>query len=175
MKDLWQLGIPAWDLVLRCVVIYLLLLFGLRLAGKREIGQFALFDLVVILLVANAVQPAMTGPDSSLLGGAIIIATLLLLNFVVSRLRRENTFFRNLIEPHPTVLAQDGHWIQSALQREDVDTDEAEAALREHGVASIQDVKLAVLELDGTISVVTKNDPLHRGHRRVRYRHARQQ
>jgi uncharacterized membrane protein YcaP (DUF421 family) len=82
---------PAWDLVLRCVVIYFALLAGLRLTGKREVGQITLFDLVFVLLVANAVQPAMTGPDSSLLGGLIIIVVLLTINLLIDRLRIRNS------------------------------------------------------------------------------------
>ena len=98
-------------------MIYLLLLGGLRISGKREIGQFTLFDLVLILLVSNAVQPAMTGPDNSLLGGLIIIATLLAVNFLVSFLRQRNEFFRSLVEPGSTVVARDGKWIKAELER----------------------------------------------------------
>src|SRR5205807_6971190 len=86
-EDLAKLAIPLWDLVLRCLVIYAALVVGLRLTGKREVGQFTLFDLVLVLLVANAVQPAMTGPDSSLAGGLVIIVVLLAVNTVVGRLR----------------------------------------------------------------------------------------
>src|SRR5437588_6752722 len=84
---LFDLGEPVWALIVRSVVIYLVLLLGMRFFGKREVGQFTLFDLVFVLLVANAVQPAMTGPDQSLGGGLVIIVTLLLVNFVISFLR----------------------------------------------------------------------------------------
>ena len=76
-NELFGTAVPAWELALRSSVIYLVLLVGLRLSGKREIGQFTLVDLVLVLLVANAVQPAMTGPDSSLTGGVIIVLVLL--------------------------------------------------------------------------------------------------
>ncbi len=166
--DFAQMAIPPWEIVVRSAVIYLALLLGLRLFGKREIGQFTLFDLVVVLLVANAVQPAMTGPDSSLVGGLLIIGTLLVLNWGVGTLRLRSPFFRRILQPHPTVIAQEGHWIPQALMREGVDEDEAEMALREHGVDSIEQVKLAVLELDGTISIVPRDSQTIRTRRRVR-------
>lgn len=168
--NLLKLGVPAWDLALRCVVIYLVLFIGLRLFGKREVGQFTLFDLVLILLVANAVQPAMTGPDDSLLGGFIIIGVLLAANFVVSRVLPRSTRLRHLLEPHPTVIAQDGHWLTRALNREGMTVDEGESALREHGVADISGVQLAVLEPDGSISVVPMESPVVHARRRYHSR-----
>src|SRR6185312_7225718 len=107
--------------MVRCAVIYLVMIFGLRLFGKREVGQFTLFDLVLVLLIANAVQPAMTGPDSSLSGGLIIIATLLLLNLGVGQLRERSTLFRRLVQPEPTVICQNGKWLMAALHREGID------------------------------------------------------
>jgi uncharacterized membrane protein YcaP (DUF421 family) len=162
------MAIPAWELVVRSTVIYIAMLIGLRLFGKREIGQFTLFDLVAVLLVANAVQPAMTGPDSSLVGGLLIIGTLLVLNWGVGTLRLRSPLFRWILQPRPTVIAQDGHWITDALRREGVDAEEAEMALREHGVESIEQVKLAVLELDGSISIVPLDSRTIRTRRRVR-------
>ncbi len=173
-SDLAQMAIPPWEIVVRSAAIYLALLIGLRLFGKREIGQFTLFDLVVVLLVANAVQPAMTGPDNSLVGGLLIIGTLLVLNWGVGTLRLRSPLFRRILQPHPTVVAQEGHWIPEALQREGVDRDEAEMALREHGVDSIEEVKLAVLELDGTISIVPRDSQTIRTHRRMRLLRHRQ-
>lgn len=169
--DLFQLAIPAWDMVLRVIVIYLVLLIGLRLFGKREVGQFTLFDLVMVLLIANAVQPAMTGPDSSLVGGLVIIVVLLFLNWTLGYLRLRSPLLRHALESHPTVIAQDGQWLPAALQHEGVETEEAEGALREHGVDSVSDVKLAVLELDGSISVVPADSHTFRTRRRVRTLH----
>jgi uncharacterized membrane protein YcaP (DUF421 family) len=169
MGDLSQLAIPVWDLVLRSIVIYLALLIGLRLFGKREVGQFTLFDLVMVLLVANAVQPAMTGPDSSLAGGLIIVVTLLVLNWTLGYLRLRSPIIRRALESNPTVIAQNGQWLPAALAREGVELEEAEASLREHGLDSVSDVKLAVLELDGTISVVPMSSDTYRSRRRVRF------
>jgi uncharacterized membrane protein YcaP (DUF421 family) len=171
VKDILNLGVPAWDLVLRCAVIYLVMIIGLRLFGKREVGQFTIFDLVLVLLIANAVQPAMTGPDSSLTGGLIIIATLLVLNMGVGRLRSRSPAFRRLVQPHPTVICQDGEWLEDALRREGVDKEDADAAVREHGIEHVGDVKLAVLETDGSISIVPRGAVIHNNKRRhTRYR-----
>jgi uncharacterized membrane protein YcaP (DUF421 family) len=170
MSDgLLHLAVPAWELVVRCVVIYMALLIGLRLFGKREVGQFTLFDLVMVLLVANAVQPAMTGPDSSLLGGLIIIATLLALNAAIGYLRLRSPLLRRALESHPTVIAQDGSWLPAALEREGVEVEEAEASLREHGIESVAEAKLVILEIDGSISVVPTSSPTLHSRRKVRF------
>src|SRR5579872_5699638 len=108
------LAIPWWQLAVRAGAIYVAVLIALRLFGKREVGQFTLFDLVFILLVANAVQPAMTGPDSSLLGGVIIIAALLLANLSVAWLDRVPVFHR-LITPAPTVIVKDGKCLDDRM------------------------------------------------------------
>ncbi len=169
MTDLVTLGVPAWNLALRCIVIYFALLVGLRLTGKREIGQFTLFDLVLVLLVANAVQPAMTGPDTSLVGGVVIIIVLLAVNALVGQLRLRSSRINAILRGHPTVLVQDGQWLDAAMQQENVDRDDVLMAFREHGLDGVADVKLAVLELDGTISVVPIDSPTIRTRRRVRF------
>jgi uncharacterized membrane protein YcaP (DUF421 family) len=153
---MWQLTIPWWELSLRSIVIYAALLAMLRLFGKREIGQFTLFDLVLILLVANVVQPAMTGTDTSLTGGMVIIVTLVATDRLVALARRVK-WVRRLLEASPTYIARDGKWITQAIDREDLTVDDAEMALREHGIADVSEVKIAVLESDGSISVVPRD------------------
>jgi uncharacterized membrane protein YcaP (DUF421 family) len=171
----FSFGVPWWQIVLRTVVIYVAFLVALRLFGKREIGQFTLSDLVLILLAANAVQPAMTGPDSSLVGGLVIVAALFLVNMALSWLRLHNRRAREFLEGHPSVIARDGSWFPEVMRREGLDQDEAMMALREHGVDSVDDVELAVLEVDGTVSVVPKDtSSLKRGRRRVRSRRLQQ-
>lgn len=164
------LSIPVWELVVRALVIYLVFLLVLRFFGKREVGQFTLTDLVLILLVANAVQPAMTGPDTSLLAGLVIVATLFLTNLGLSYLRVSSSPFRKFLEGEPAVIGKDGAWLRDKMRREGVDLDEAEMALREHGLAHVEDTELIVLEVDGTISVVPKEGGgVRRGRHRVRY------
>jgi uncharacterized membrane protein YcaP (DUF421 family) len=149
-----KLGDPAWAIVIRTFVIYLTLLVGLRLAGKREIGQMTVFDLVVLLLIANAVQNAMVGPDTSLIGGILAAVSLLVLNWVVARIRLRWPRLRRLVEGTPTLLVLRGKVIEGQLRREGLDRETLEAAMREHGVADVNQVELGVLEVDGSISIV---------------------
>jgi uncharacterized membrane protein YcaP (DUF421 family) len=149
-----QVATLAWDIVLRTAVVYLVILIGLRLAGKREIGQMTVFDLVVLLLLANAVQNAMVGPDTSLTGGILAAAVLLILNAVVARLRLRWPRLRRFVEGSPTLLVLHGEVIVDHMRREGLDQETLEAALREHGVADLSGVEMAVLEIDGSISVV---------------------
>lgn len=164
---MWHLSVPVFGLVIRSAAVYLALLVGLRAFGKREVGQFTLFDLVLVLLVANAVQPAITGPDTSLAGGLIIMATLFILNRTIALLRLHSPLLRHITEGRATLIAREGHWIEGALVREGLEADDCMMALREHGLATVSEVALAVLETDGTISVVPRGSTVHRSNRRV--------
>lgn len=150
------------------MLIYAGLLVALRLFGKREVGQFTLYDLVFILLVANALQPAITGPDNSLVGGLVLISALVAANFVVGRLDRVPMFHR-VFGSAPAILIKDGKLVPAALKREGVTGDELQMALREHGVDDLKDVELGVLEPDGTISIVPTESKLRKTTRRVRF------
>ena len=151
------LAIPAWALVLRVVVIYVAILIGLRLAGKRELGQMTVFDFVVLLLIANAVQNAMVGPDNSLVGGVLAALVLLALNWLLTRIRLRWPRLRGFFEGTPTLLVLHGEIIPEHLRREGLDEELLHTALREHGVGEIADAEMVVLEIDGSISVVPKN------------------
>ena len=166
--QLFHFGVPFWQLIVRSAAIYLVLLAALRLFGKREVGQFTLYDLVLILLVANAVQPAMTGPDASLGGGMIIIGTLVGLNLLIAQADRYR-YFHHLFTPAPSLIIKDGELLKGRLRRNGVTADEVEAAIREHGLADISEVKMGVLEQDGSISIVPVSSPSTRTRRRVRF------
>ncbi len=168
MGQLFHLAVPWWELVIRSVGIYLVLLLGLRVFGKREVGQFTLFDLVFVLLVANAVQPAMTGPDASLFGGVIIVFSLLTVNWAVGKLDDIPAFHR-LVTPAPTLLLKDGKLIEKAMEKEGITQDEVEMAMREHGLDDLALVKEAVLESDGSISIIGKDEKTQRRRRKVRF------
>jgi uncharacterized membrane protein YcaP (DUF421 family) len=140
------------QIVLRTGIIYLLVLIGVRLSGKREVGQMTPFDLTLLLLLSNSVQNAMTGPDTSLAGGSVAAGTLLVLNYSVASLSGSNRRLRRLIEGEPSLLVHDGKIIRSHMERERVSMDELHRALREHGINSCDQVALAVLEVDGSIS-----------------------
>jgi uncharacterized membrane protein YcaP (DUF421 family) len=168
MGNLFHLAVPWWELVIRSIGIYLVLLLGLRIFGKREVGQFTLFDLVFVLLVANAVQPAMTGPDASLLGGVIIVFSLLAANWIVGRLDDIPVVHR-ILTSAPTVLLKDGVFDRKAMAKEGILDDEVEMAVREHGLVELKEIKLAVLESDGSISIIGKGEKTPRRRRRVRF------
>jgi len=142
----------ALQIALRTGVIYLVVLIGVRLSGKREVGQMTPFDLTLLLLLSNAVQNAMTGPDTSLLGGVIAASTLLILNYFVGTLSGVNRGFRRLVQGEPSLLVHDGQAMEMQMAKEHVSMDELYRAMREHGIADIHDVALAVLEVDGSIS-----------------------
>ena len=140
------------DIVLRTAIVYLVVLLGVRLSGKREVGQMTPFDLVLLLLISNSVQNAMTGPDTSVLGGVAAAATLLLLNYGVGELSGLNQRFRKMVQGEPTLLIHDGKINSEHMKREHISMDELQRALREHGIATCGEVALAVLEVDGAIS-----------------------
>jgi uncharacterized membrane protein YcaP (DUF421 family) len=161
----------AWTTALQIVgrtgAVYLLVLVGVRLTGKREVGQMTPFDLTLLLLLSNAVQNAMTGPDTSLMGGAVAAIVLLTMNYLVAELSGLNRRFRRLVQGSPSLLIHDGQLVMDHLKREHVTVDEVLRALREHGIGSIGEVAIGVLEVDGSLSFL-KIDELPEG---VRARH----
>jgi uncharacterized membrane protein YcaP (DUF421 family) len=151
-------GIVLAQIILRTATIYLVILIGVRLSGKREVGQMTPFDLTLLLLLSNAVQNAMTGPDTSLTGGVVAAITLILMNWFVAEGSGMNRRFRKLVQGSPSLLVHDGEVIPAHMAREHVTMDELQRALREHGISSIHDVALAVLEVDGSISALKYDD-----------------
>jgi uncharacterized membrane protein YcaP (DUF421 family) len=145
-------------IVLRTAVIYIVVLLGVRLSGKREVGQMTPFDLTLLLLLSNSVQNAMTGSDTSLSGGVIAAATLLILNYFIAEVSGGNRRFRKLVQGQPSLLIHDGQVITPHMAKEHVSMDELERSLREHGISSYHDVALAVLEVDGSISCLKYDD-----------------
>ena len=113
--DIWALAIPALELVARTVFVYAIFVLALRVFGKRELGQVTIFDLALVLLAANALQPAITGPDASIPGAAIIVATMFALNRLVAEGRRRSALVRRVLELQPRVIGRDGAWIPEAL------------------------------------------------------------
>jgi len=156
------------QIVLRTTAIYLVVLVGLRLAGKREVGQLTMFDLVVLLLISNAVQNAMVGPDTSLSGGILAAVVLLAVNSLINRLSIKLPRLRHVVEGTPTLLVLHGAAIPEHMRREGIDDDTLAAALREHGILEVSQVEMAVLEIDGSISVVPVGEPTRRGTRNIK-------
>ena len=153
---IFDMTTPWYEILLRTFVVYMTVLVLLRVAGKRELGQMTPFDLVVILVIANAVQNAMTGGDNSLIGGMIAAATLTAVNIAVGRWGSRVPLFRRLVASEPTLLLQDGKPIKEHLDRERIDIQELEMAARQHGIPDLAEVAAAVLEEDGSISIIPK-------------------
>lgn len=161
---------PLVEIMLRTAVVYLIILIGLRLTGKREVGQMTPLDLAMLILLANAVQNAMTGPDTSLIGGLIAATTLLAMNAMLTRVAWWNRKVRRFVEGSPTLLIRHGKVLQHNLTKEKLTHDDLHQVLREHGIANIDEVALAVLEIDGAISVLKKDEmPAPSPHHRIKF------
>ncbi len=158
------------DVALRTSVVYLALLIGIRLTGSRQLGQMSTFDLVLLLIIANAVQNAMVGPDTSLAGGLVAAGVLLVWHAVIQRVRLKSRQVNRLLAGEGIMLIHRGQVLGAHLRRAGITEDDLLQALREHGVASVHDVRLAVLEPDGSISVIRNDDmkPGDRPHHRIR-------
>jgi uncharacterized membrane protein YcaP (DUF421 family) len=168
---MFDLSVPLWEIVLRTMVVYITVLGLLRIGGKRELGSMSPADLVVILIIANAVQNAMNGGDVSLIGGIVSAATLIGMNYLLGRFGRGIPILGRLVVEEPTLLLQDGKPIAKSLAQEHVDIEEIEMAAREHEIADLDRVAAAVLEVDGSISIIPKEGGgYHRSRRRIRQR-----
>jgi uncharacterized membrane protein YcaP (DUF421 family) len=159
---------PWWEIIVRTAVVYVVVLFLLRVAGKRELGQMSPVDLVVILVIANAVQNAMTGGDNSLIGGVIAATTLVAMNTLFARVGHRVPYLEHLFESQPTPLVRRGKLIKRNLERENVEEDELLMAAREHGIEDMSGVDSAYLERDGSISIIPKGAPGKSGSRHIR-------
>ena len=158
MSDILALDLHgAIAIVVRTLVVYVALLAMLRVLGKRHVGQLSLFDFVLVLLISNAVQNAMVGPDSSLTGGLLAAVVLVAMNALLSRFAIGHKHFGALLEGEPTLLIRDGRVLPSHLAREGMAPADLEAAVREHGIASSAEVRQAILEIDGSVSVIAKD------------------
>lgn len=150
------MSLPWWEFVLRAVVVYAFLQIALRLTGKRQVGQLSPFDLVLLLVLSNAVQNSMNGGDNSLVGGLISAMSLVGLNYGVGVLTWKSKKAESFIEGHPKILVHDGKVLEIVMNQEKMTRHELDAAIRKAGLASLSEVRFAILENDGTISVIGK-------------------
>lgn len=156
--------------LLRTIIVYFALLIGIRLAGKRELGHMTPFDLVVLLVISNAVQNAMVGPDTSLTGGLAAAFALLAINWVMNRAALRWARLGQRLIGTPTLLVNSGEFVDEHLRKEGIQRDEVMMALREHGISEPSQVQMAVLEVDGSISVVPMGAETKRTRHRLRGR-----
>ena len=157
MSDLFELSMPWWEFVLRAAVVYVVLLVLIRVSGKRTMGQFTPFDMLLIVLLGTAVQNSLLGKDTSLAGGLLLATVLIGMNWCVAFVTSRSQRAERLIEGVPVVLARDGQLFRSVLRREMVSEDDFDEALRQNGEMTLTDVRIALLETNGMISVVRRD------------------
>lgn len=152
---MFDLLVPWWELVIRAAAVYLVLLVLVRLTGKRTVGQFTPFDLLVVVLLSEGVSNAMLGGEESLLGGLIVASTLLGLNAIVSRIAARSKRARWMTEGEPVVVGRDGRIFKDRLLKEHLSEDDLYQALREAD-CELEEMRVAFLEADGQFSILKR-------------------
>jgi uncharacterized membrane protein YcaP (DUF421 family) len=155
-KDMFVLGLPIAEKILRPVIVYIFLIVGLRLSGKRELAQLNPFDLIVLLTLSNTVQNAIIGDDNSVTGGIIGATSLLAINYLVVRFLYDHRKIDQLVEGRADVLVEDGKIHEQKLKRELITKEELAAAARKQGFDTLSDVRECILEPGGTLTFIAK-------------------
>ena len=156
-EEMFNLAMPWWAFVLRACIVYFILLALIRASGKRTMGQFTPFDMLLVVLLGNAVQNALLGQDTSVGGGLLLAATLLVLNWLVGLISARSARMEALVEGVPVLLARDGKVYKDVLRRELISRADFDKAMREAGVENLEDIHMAVLETNGHITLVTRD------------------
>ena len=154
MPSLPEIGSSLPEVALRTAIVYLFLITAIRVSGKREVGQMSVLELIVVLIISDAVQNSMVGDNTSVWSGIVAVMVLLGLDIVLREISRRSRRVRKAVEGEPRLLIRDGRLLSHAIEEEGLETEDVQVALREHGLVRIEDVQLAVLETDGTISVI---------------------
>lgn len=163
---------PYLNVAIRSLAVYLFILIAIRLSGKKELSQLNTTDVVLILLISNAVQNAMVGVNTSLSSGLVAASVLFIANYIIKQTMFKNKSIRNLISDQPKILIHNGILNSKNLDKLEISQDELEEAMREHGVENCADVKLAMLEIDGNISIISgENNKLNQTHHKRRRAH----
>jgi uncharacterized membrane protein YcaP (DUF421 family) len=144
-------------IIISSTSVYIFIVLAIRLFGKKELAQLSVIDLVFILLISNSVQNAMVGSNSTLMGGLVAATTLFVVNYLLKKLLFHSRRLNQMLQGNPLMLIYNGQIIQPHLDQAQISLDEIEAAVREHGVETIRQVNLAILEVDGNISVLSDN------------------
>jgi uncharacterized membrane protein YcaP (DUF421 family) len=155
---------PYLDIIIRSASVYLFMLIALRIFGKKELSQLNTADVILILLISNSVQNAMVGSNISLLGGLAAASVLFVINFTLKKLMFQFPKFRDFMQEKPEILIHDGKLDFKALSKLNITSEELQEAMREHGVEYFSDVKLAILEIDGNISIISGENNLRQTH-----------
>ena len=155
---------PYIDITLRSVAVYFFMIIALRIFGKKELSQLNTADVILILLISNSVQNAMVGANTSLYGGIIAAFSLFLINSIFKKVMLKSKFIKELVQAKPEVLIHNGKIEFKTLARLGITSEELEEAMREHGIEYYKDVKLAMFEIDGNISIISGNENLKQTH-----------
>jgi uncharacterized membrane protein YcaP (DUF421 family) len=162
MHYLWHASFPLWQFVLRGAVVYLSVLLLVRMGGKRQIGQMGSGEFVAILLISNAVQNAMNGGDNSVTGGLVLAVVIIVLSVAIAYLTYRYKSWEHFIEGRPRLLVHDGKLIHENLAKEKLNVQELMGILRRQGVHSLSDIRDAILETNGAVSLTKKGEePFH--------------
>jgi len=159
---MWHMSVPWWEIIVRSLLVYVFLLVILRITGKRQVGQLAPFDLVLLLVLSNAVQNSMTGGDNSLVGGLLSAATLIGINYTVGTATFRSKKLEAIIEGRPEVLIHNGKLFEEVMAKAQLTHHELSSALRQAGCTCVEEVHTAILENNGSITVTprcAKHDP----------------
>ena len=155
----WLPELPIGEKILRSLIVYFFLLVMFRLMGKREVAQMTVFDLVVLMILSNVLQNAMIGPDNSVAGGLIGATSILAVNWLLGRAAFSSRWFERAIEGVPVVLAHRGQFVEQNLRRANISKEELLSNLRAQGVFNLHEVRAAVLEPSGKLSVLKEESP----------------
>ena len=157
MSNLFELSAPWWELVLRGTVVYFALLVLVRLSGKRTVGEFTPFDLIVVVLLSEAVSGSLSGEDSSLPGGLIVAVVLVFLNWTIGFMTARIPALNRAVEGSPVLVARDGEVFADVLRRQSISSQEFDSEMRSSGCGSRDEIALAVLEPSGHVSFVKRD------------------
>lgn len=155
---------PYLDIIIRSAAVYFFMIIALRVFGKKELSQLNTADIILILLISNAVQNAMVGSNSSLQGGLTAALVLFFLNFILKKIMYQSEFVTQLVQDKPEILIHNGIIDFKILAKLEITSQELEEVVREHGVEHFKDVKLAMMEIDGNISVISGEKTLAQSH-----------
>ncbi|CAG2149947.1 DUF421 domain-containing protein [Cupriavidus plantarum] len=156
---MWHLEAPWWEFVLRGLIVYGSLLLLMRLCGKRQTGQLTPFDLVLLLIISNAVQNAMNAGDNSVAAGLILALTLFGADATLGYFTWRSRRIESIVDGTPQILIHDGHVNEAVMRRERISSHELQKILRRQGCERLEQVRFAILETDGTVSVMKREAP----------------
>ena len=156
-QTMWTMTVPWWELIVRSLIVYVFLLILIRLTGKRQVGQLAPFDLILLLVLSNAVQNAMNGGDNSVQAGLISALTLVTLNYGIGYATFRSKRIEAIVEGRPQLLIHNGKLYKDVMEQQRLTQHELDAALRRQGVSDIGHVHLAMIENNGEITVQVKS------------------